>query len=77
MSLLIQAQTSENDQEITECLDFVLNSAKLGLVHESVDVGRISAYTRKYWRAIRHNYLANNKIQEAGSHVRYSKADLW
>lgn len=47
MSLLIQAQTSENDEEITECLDLVLRSARLGLVHESVDVNRISSYTSK------------------------------
>ncbi|GKT85636.1 DUF1237 domain protein [Colletotrichum tofieldiae] len=46
MSLLIQAQTSENDEEISECLGLVLRSARLGLVHESVDVNRISSYTR-------------------------------
>jgi uncharacterized protein len=45
MSLLIQAQTSDDDAEIKECLDLVLNSAKLGLVHESVDVNFITSYT--------------------------------
>lgn len=45
MSLLIQAQTSDNDTEIMECVELVLNSCKLGLVHESVDVNRIGAYT--------------------------------
>ena len=45
MSLLIQARTSESDEEITECIDLVLQSSKLGLIHESVDVNRISSYT--------------------------------
>jgi len=49
MSLLIQAQTTENDEEITECLDLVLRSARLGLVHESVDVNRISSFTRSWF----------------------------
>lgn len=49
MSLLIQAQTSENDEEITECLDLVLRSARLGLVHESVEVNHITSYTRSWF----------------------------
>lgn len=47
MSLLIQAQTSDDDDEISECLQLVLNSSKLGLVHESVDVNLVHSYTRK------------------------------
>lgn len=47
MSLLIQAQTSDDDEEIKGCIDFVLRSAKLGLIHESVDVDTVSAYTSK------------------------------
>ncbi|KAI1322916.1 glycoside hydrolase family 125 protein [Xylariaceae sp. FL0255] len=49
MSLLVQAQTSDDDTEIMECLDFVLRSSKLGLVHESVDVNVISTYTRSWF----------------------------
>ncbi len=49
MSLLIQARTSDNDTEITECLDLVLKSARLGLIHESVDVNHISTYTRSWF----------------------------
>jgi meiotically up-regulated gene 157 (Mug157) protein len=49
MSLLIQAQTSDDDEEIKDCLDLVLNSAKLGLVHESIDVDRASQYTRSWF----------------------------
>ncbi|CAI4213008.1 unnamed protein product [Parascedosporium putredinis] len=46
MSLLIQAQTSEDDEEIEGCLQLVLQSARLGLMHESVDVNHIASYTR-------------------------------
>ncbi len=49
MSLLIQAQTSDNDTEIMECLDLVLKSARLGLIHESVDVNHIMSYTRSWF----------------------------
>ncbi|KAL8298357.1 hypothetical protein RB597_006801 [Gaeumannomyces tritici] len=49
MSLLNQARTSEDDAEILECLDYVLNSAKLGLVHESIDVNFITSYTRSWF----------------------------
>jgi meiotically up-regulated gene 157 (Mug157) protein len=47
MSLLTQAQTTEDDEEIRTCLELVLRSAKLGLIHESIDVNYISSYTRK------------------------------
>ncbi|KAI1252662.1 hypothetical protein MGN70_004865 [Eutypa lata] len=49
MSLLIQAQTSDDDDEISECLQLVLNSSKLGLVHESVDVNLVHSYTRSWF----------------------------
>lgn len=49
MSLLIQAQTSDDDDEIKDCLQLVLKSALLGLVHESVDVNYISSYTRSWF----------------------------
>ncbi|KAI0131810.1 hypothetical protein BJ170DRAFT_221870 [Xylariales sp. AK1849] len=49
MSLLIQAQTSDNDTEISECIDLVLKSSKLGLIHESVDVNSVSSYTRSWF----------------------------
>jgi meiotically up-regulated gene 157 (Mug157) protein len=47
MSLLMQIQTSDDDDEIRECLTLVLDSAPLGLLHESVDVNHITSYTRK------------------------------
>ena len=49
MSLLVQARTSNDDEEIKECIDLVLNSAKMGLVHESIDVEHITQYTRSWF----------------------------
>lgn len=49
MSLLIQAQTSEDDAEIQECLSLVLSTARLGLIHESVDVNNMYSYTRSWF----------------------------
>ncbi|KAK5998122.1 Meiotically up-regulated gene protein [Cladobotryum mycophilum] len=49
MSLLFQAQTSNDDDEIKECLDLVLKSSKLGLIHETVDVNYLSMYTRSWF----------------------------
>ncbi|KAI0417878.1 hypothetical protein F5X98DRAFT_129558 [Xylaria grammica] len=49
MSLLVQARTSDNDEEIQECIDLVLRSSKLGLIHESVDVNVLSSYTRSWF----------------------------
>lgn len=47
MSRLVQAMTSDNDQEIREALNAVKDSSKLGLVHESINVERVTDYTRK------------------------------
>lgn len=71
MSLLIQAQTSKDDKEILECLDLVLRSSRLGLVHESVDVEYIGSYTSKQSHRSRRGILvdANFSLQEAGLHV--------
>jgi meiotically up-regulated gene 157 (Mug157) protein len=49
MSLLIQAQTTGDDAEITKCLDLVLRSSRLGLVHESVNVNYARQYTRSWF----------------------------
>lgn len=49
MSLLVQAQTSNDDSEIKECLALVLKASKLGLIHESVDVNMVSSYTRSWF----------------------------
>ncbi|RDA92152.1 hypothetical protein CP533_5628 [Ophiocordyceps camponoti-saundersi (nom. inval.)] len=49
MSVLMQAQTTDNDEEIKKCLDLVLRSSGLGLVHESVDVDHVRQYTRSWF----------------------------
>lgn len=45
----MQAQTSDDDAEIMECLGLVLKSSKLGLVHESIDVTNAAQYTRSWF----------------------------
>ena len=47
MSRLVQAMTSSNDNEISDALEAVRDSSRLGLVHESINVERIADYTSK------------------------------
>ncbi|KAF2121548.1 hypothetical protein BDV96DRAFT_484028 [Lophiotrema nucula] len=49
MSVLVQAMTSESDDEIEKCLGLVKNVTKNGLVHESVNVDYASDYTRPWF----------------------------
>jgi len=49
MSVLFQAMTSNDDDEIQICLDLVLKASQLGLVHESVSVNNRSSYTRSWF----------------------------
>ncbi|KAG9234056.1 hypothetical protein BJ875DRAFT_377313 [Amylocarpus encephaloides] len=49
MSLLLQAMTSDDDKEISECLGLVLKASRLGLVHESINVNKIMDYTRSWF----------------------------
>ncbi|KAK4210419.1 hypothetical protein QBC37DRAFT_322192 [Rhypophila decipiens] len=49
MSLLVQAQTSDDDKEIMECVELVLKASKLGLIHESIDVNWSTSYTRSWF----------------------------
>lgn len=49
MSLLVQAQTSDDDDEIMNCVNTVLRSSPRGLVHESVDVNVVQQYTRSWF----------------------------
>jgi hypothetical protein len=62
MSLLIQAQTSDNDDEIRECIDLVLKSAKLGLIHESVDVNYMTSYTRSWFACMKIPLIRRSEI---------------
>lgn len=49
MSLLLQAMTTDDDDEITENLDLVLRSCNYGLVHESIDVNVMRHYSRPWF----------------------------
>lgn len=49
MSVLVQAMTSESDDEIKQCLGLVRNASRNGLVHESVNVDYTSDYTRSWF----------------------------
>ena len=48
MSRLVQAMTSNNDGEIKQVLEDVRDTSRLGLVHESVNVNRVTDYTREF-----------------------------
>ena len=54
MSRLVQAMTSNDDQEITYALNAVKGASKLGLMHESINVDRVNDYTRKFGLSRRH-----------------------
>ena len=49
MSLLVQAMTSDGDDEIREMLNAVKAASPLGLIHESVNVDRLRDYTRSWF----------------------------
>ncbi|EME40787.1 hypothetical protein DOTSEDRAFT_74372 [Dothistroma septosporum NZE10] len=49
MSLLVQAMTSDDDDEIKELLNAVKKASPLGLIHESVNVERLRDYTRSWF----------------------------
>lgn len=49
MSLLVQAMTSDDDDEISSLLEMVKKASPLGLVHESINVERIKDYTRSWF----------------------------
>ncbi|KAF2103440.1 hypothetical protein NA57DRAFT_52961 [Rhizodiscina lignyota] len=49
MSLLVQAMTSDDDDEIMDNLMLVRNASRLGLVHESINVKFLVDYTRPWF----------------------------
>lgn len=61
MSLLLEAMTSSNDKEISENLMMVRNVSRLGLVHESINVIRPTAYTRESFPFSRRSTVTRNK----------------
>ncbi|KAL8761179.1 MAG: hypothetical protein Q9184_002669 [Pyrenodesmia sp. 2 TL-2023] len=49
MSRLVQAMTSDDDDEITDALHAVRNTSRLGLVHETIHVDRVTDYSRSWF----------------------------
>jgi meiotically up-regulated gene 157 (Mug157) protein len=49
MSVLVQAMTSDDDDEIMKCLGAVKNVSMNGLIHESVNVDYARTYTRSWF----------------------------
>ena len=50
LSLLVQAMTSDDDDEIVTAVEAVLNAnAREGLIHESVNVARVAYFTRPWF----------------------------
>ncbi|CBX93974.1 hypothetical protein IAQ61_003848 [Plenodomus lingam] len=49
MSVLVQAMTSEDDEEIMKCLSSVMNVSIRGLIHESVNVEEGFRYSRSWF----------------------------
>ena len=43
----MQAMTSRDDDEVRDALRAVLDSSRLGLVHESINVDRVHDFTRE------------------------------
>jgi meiotically up-regulated gene 157 (Mug157) protein len=64
MSLLVQAMTSDDDDEIKGLLTAVKQASPLGLVHESVNVEEIRDYTRS-WFAWANSVLAQTILDVA------------
>ncbi|KAF1846601.1 glycoside hydrolase family 125 protein [Cucurbitaria berberidis CBS 394.84] len=49
MSVLVQAMTSDSDEEIMRCLGSVKNVSQNGLIHESVNVEFTKTYSRSWF----------------------------
>jgi meiotically up-regulated gene 157 (Mug157) protein len=50
MSIIAQAMTSDNDDEIKYCLDLLIkSSAKTGFMHEAFNVNNVNDYTRSWF----------------------------
>jgi hypothetical protein len=52
MSLLLQAMTTDDDEEIKKSLDLVLRASKLGLIHESKFKAQPERQQSQYWAVL-------------------------
>jgi meiotically up-regulated gene 157 (Mug157) protein len=57
MSVLIQAMTSDDDDEIMSCINAVKNVSRNGLIHESIHVEYERDFTRMFCITICVGYL--------------------
>jgi meiotically up-regulated gene 157 (Mug157) protein len=57
MSRLVQARTSDNDTEIMESISAVLNSSRMGLIHESINVDNVWDYTSRSPKTFQFRFL--------------------
>jgi hypothetical protein len=74
MSLLIQAQTSDDDQEIMDCINLVKQSSLTGLIHESINVTNINDYTRSWFSWANSVYAQTIlKVAEERPHLIFGK----
>ncbi|KAI9681032.1 MAG: hypothetical protein M1822_007106 [Bathelium mastoideum] len=65
MSLLVQAMTSDDDDEILDALELVKQASPLGLIHESINVNRVKEYSRS-WFAWANSVFAQTILDLAG-----------
>ncbi|KAF1838055.1 hypothetical protein BDW02DRAFT_565319 [Decorospora gaudefroyi] len=49
MAVLVQAMTSDDDEEIMKCMGAVKNVSRNGLIHESINVSFSRSYTRSWF----------------------------
>lgn len=74
MSLLIQAQTSDDDKEIMDCINLVKQSSLTGLIHESINVTNINDYTRPWFSWANSVYAQTIlKVAEERPHLIFGK----
>lgn len=66
MSKLIAAMTSDDDKEIEENIMAVLNSSKLGLVHESINVRNVRDFTSKFETNSQRCEIVADRVQGHG-----------
>ena len=69
MSRLVQAMTSDDDDEILASLEAVTKTSRLGLIHESINVERVADYTRRYSQSLVSDRVLITR-QGAGLHGR-------
>ena len=71
MSLLVQAMTSDDEEEIMECVNAVKNVSLMGLINESVDVQIGGKSVSRSWFA-----WANSVFAQTILHLAENRPEL-